>query len=131
MSEILIIGGTRFVGPPLISKLLSNENNITIFCRGTDYGYTLDAKIRIIKGDREKEADLRKIFFQKYDLVFDMCCYSKQHADDLLAALRGNFNHLAWSALQPGDDVLVNVSVSMDTTGKEIVSVGQILVNNK
>lgn len=96
MGEILIIGGTRFVGPPLISKLLANGNHITIFCRGSNYGYKPDPKIKIIKGDRENETDLQKIYPQKYDLVFDMCCYSRQHADDLLAALRGNFNHLVF-----------------------------------
>lgn len=38
---------------------------------------------------------------------------------------------IAWDKLSPGDDVLVNVSASMDSSGKETTSVGQILVNNK
>ncbi len=38
---------------------------------------------------------------------------------------------IQWSELGAGDDVLVNLSVSSDASGKEIVSVGQILVNNR
>ena len=47
--------------------------------------------------------------------------------------LRGSKSggEIKWSALKPGDDVLINVSVSMDASGKETVSIGQILVNNR
>lgn len=44
MANILIIGGTRFLGPELIKILSKKGHRITIFCRGNNYGVKLYKK---------------------------------------------------------------------------------------
>lgn len=82
--KILIIGGTRFVGPELIKLLLKNNDEVTIFSRGTDYKKVLDKRINQIVGDRENELDLKQLEKENYEVVYDMCCYNPQQAKKLV-----------------------------------------------
>lgn len=68
--NILIIGGSRFVGPHVISLLLKNKHKLTVFNRGTvDFKYPKD--VRFIKGNRGNGFGLN----EKFDVVIDMCAY--------------------------------------------------------
>lgn len=96
MSNVLIIGGTRFVGPELVRKLLSSGDKITVFSRGNNYGRKLDSRVEYIYGDREKDEDLSKLFLNKYDTVYDMCCYCKDHAEELIKHSSQKINHLVF-----------------------------------
>lgn len=66
--NILIIGGSRFVGPLLIERLLKKKHKVTIFNRGH---YPAPSGVSFIQGDRSK-------FFidTHFDIVIDMCAYN-------------------------------------------------------
>lgn len=68
--KILIIGGSRFVGPVLIAQLLEAGHALTVFNRGT-VATTYPSGVRFLQGDRAEGFDLKEHF----DVVIDMCAY--------------------------------------------------------
>lgn len=84
--NILIIGGSRFVGPYLAELLLNRGHGLTIFNRGLlkpEY----PTEMRFVKGDRNKEFNLKECF----DAVIDMCAYSGAQTENALRQLRFDF----------------------------------------
>lgn len=77
--KILIIGGTRFVGPFVIDKLLKHKHNLTVFNRGTQK-YVYDRKITHIKGDRNSKVNIPGNF----DVVIDTCAYNANQLRNVL-----------------------------------------------
>jgi nucleoside-diphosphate-sugar epimerase len=83
--DVLIIGGSRFVGPLLVEKLLAAGHSLTIFNRGnirTSYG-----KAEFVRGDRESGFSLKKSF----DVVIDMCAYEARHTQMAIEQLDFDF----------------------------------------
>lgn len=75
MADILILGGTNFIGRRLVERLLKNpELNITLFNRGKTND-SLFPNCRKIMGDREIPADLEPLFVESWDYVIDLSCY--------------------------------------------------------
>jgi 2'-hydroxyisoflavone reductase len=70
--KILIVGGSRFVGPLVIEALLKRKHKLTVFNRGRIRA-RYDKEIVFIKGDRDK--DLKKIQ-EHFEVVIDMCAYT-------------------------------------------------------
>lgn len=69
--KVLIIGGSRFVGPLLISQLLQANHDVVVFNRG-QINNNYPNGVRFIEGDRNngfKVAD-------HFDAVVDMCAYT-------------------------------------------------------
>ena len=67
--KILILGGTRFVGKALVSKLNSVGNEITLFTRGNN---PIPRNVEHIKGDRQNLNDLRLLANREFDVVADI-----------------------------------------------------------
>lgn len=88
MKKTLIIGGSRFVGPELIKKLLKDNHKVTIFNRGNSYGWNIPKGVIHIQGDRSKKEDIQKLKETKYDFIYDMCCFDKEDAKLLLQELK-------------------------------------------
>ncbi len=88
MKNILIIGGSRFVGPQLINKLLKDGNNITIFNRGNNYGQKLPKSVKRIIGDRSSLDDLNKLNEYSFDIVYDMICFDPDEIPLLLKVVK-------------------------------------------
>ena len=63
------MGGTRFVGKSLVSKLLNQNHDIDIFTRGNKLN---PDNTNLIKGDRNDIECIRKLKNKKYDLIFDI-----------------------------------------------------------
>ena len=82
--DILIIGGSRFVGPLLVGKLLGNGHKVTIFNRGH---HPKPSGVSFIKGDRNREFNLK----QKFDLVIDMCAYTGEQTKTAIDSLDFDF----------------------------------------
>lgn len=70
--NILIIGGTRFLGRHLVDAALSNGHTITLFNRGKT-GPELFPQIETINGDRE--TDLNRLAGRQWEAVIDTCGY--------------------------------------------------------
>lgn len=70
--NILIIGGTIFLGKHIINSALTNKHNITLFNRGI-HNPDWFPELERIKGDRE--GDLSELKGRKFDAVIDTCGY--------------------------------------------------------
>ena len=84
--EILIIGGSRFLGPILIEQLLKNGHSLSVFNRGTIKSeYT--SGVHFIKGDRNGSFNIDDHF----DVVIDTCAYTGIHTKKTLDDLDFDF----------------------------------------
>lgn len=68
--KVLIIGGSRFVGPILVSQLLNSGHEVTVFNRG-QVKNSYPENVRYIQGDRNDGFNIKDHF----DVVVDMCAY--------------------------------------------------------
>lgn len=62
------MGGTRFVGPPLVSRLQSQGHLLTLFTRGQR---PLPSQVEHIRGDRGQDKDLSLLENRRFDVVVD------------------------------------------------------------
>ena len=85
----LIIGGTRNLGPSLVSALLRAEHQVSIFHRGitqTD----LPSRSKRLYGDRSDERQLRSaVGNREFDLVVDTTLYNGADARRVLDIFSG------------------------------------------
>ena len=70
--NILIIGGTRFVGRHLVEAALARGHEITLFNRGKS-NPKIFPQVESIQGDRER--NLSKLSNRNWDTVIDTCGY--------------------------------------------------------
>lgn len=83
--EILIIGGSRFVGPLLVDRL-RRKHLVTVFNRGeiaTEY----PKGVEFVKGDRNHPMHLHK----EFDAVIDMCAFNGEQTKAALEQLDFRF----------------------------------------
>ncbi|MFH1394343.1 MAG: NAD-dependent epimerase/dehydratase family protein [Candidatus Micrarchaeota archaeon] len=69
--DALIIGGSRFVGPLLVERLLGKGHGVTLFNRGrikSDYRKEID----FIRGDRDRGFGIDR----RFDVVIDTCAFA-------------------------------------------------------
>jgi 2'-hydroxyisoflavone reductase len=67
--KVLVLGGTDFVGPALVSAALAHGDDVTIFHRGQT-GRAPDG-VRVVHGDRTNPSDLDAVAGEQWDLVAD------------------------------------------------------------
>jgi len=87
--KILLIGGTRFIGPKIINSL-HKKAEVTVFNRGTNPNFVYPAGVRVVKGDRNSTDDVEKLKRQKYNTIIDTCAYTKKQIEsieDLITAV--------------------------------------------
>ena len=61
------MGGTRFVGKALVSKLFAKGYDITVFTRGNNHHHE---NVKQIKGDRNS-SDIEQLAGMSFDVVID------------------------------------------------------------
>ncbi len=81
--KILILGGTRFIGPSLITKLsgrMGDEVSLTCFHRGlhTRPMPALNTGITHRIGDRHDESRIEELFKDTWDIVIDLSAVDEQ-----------------------------------------------------
>ena len=82
--KILVLGGTKFFGIPMIKALLNYGHDITIATRGHQ-PIPFESKVKHIKMDRQNQEDLKSLFSNAhYDLVIDKIAYSSNDIKKLL-----------------------------------------------
>jgi 2'-hydroxyisoflavone reductase len=88
--KILLIGGTRFVGPALVDAARARGHDVTLFNRGLS---APDAypDIESITGDRERDLDQLKK--RHWDAVIDTCGYFPRQLKMSAGALRQAADH--------------------------------------
>lgn len=66
--RILVMGGTRFVGRPVVAHLLAAGHDLTLFTRGRQ---PIPDGVRHIQGDRGVEGDLAALAGDPFDAIVD------------------------------------------------------------
>jgi 2'-hydroxyisoflavone reductase len=70
--DLLILGGTRFLGRHLVEAALRDDHRVTLFNRGLS-GPDLFPEVETITGDRD--GDLSALQGRRWDAVIDTCGY--------------------------------------------------------
>lgn len=84
--NVLILGGSRFIGYFTLLELAKKNWNITIFNR--QLGVPPEAfpnKINFLKGDRNKPEDYVSAFNKKYDLVIDFSGFKLSQVEPIFS----------------------------------------------
>jgi nucleoside-diphosphate-sugar epimerase len=99
--RILVIGGTKFIGPRLVRRLVADGHDVSVFHRGQTKA-NLPPGVRELIGDRRRlpdhAAELRRL---GPDVVVDMIAYTEQDALAVVATFRGVAGRLV--AISSGD----------------------------
>jgi nucleoside-diphosphate-sugar epimerase len=66
--DVLVMGGTRFVGRPVVAQLLAAGHGVTLFTRGRQ---PVPDGTRHIQGDRTVESDLAALDGETFDVIID------------------------------------------------------------
>lgn len=89
--RMLILGGTRFLGPEIVRAALDAEWEVTLFNRGQSNPALFDdLETRI--GDRNT-SDYASLAKGEWDLVVDTSCYIPAHVTAAIDALSGRAAH--------------------------------------
>ena len=87
---LLIMGGTRFLGPALVEAATAKGWTITLFNRGkSNPGLFKDRPIEQIHGDRNVPEDVRKLAGRKWDAVIDTSGYFPKQLRSSTGVLAG------------------------------------------
>jgi 2'-hydroxyisoflavone reductase len=89
--NILVVGGTRFVGRAIVEALLERGHGVTLFNRGT-HPDVLPTVPRIV-GDRGREDDLAQLRGPDWDCVVDVSGYRPGEVRSLLSAVGDTTRH--------------------------------------
>ncbi|WP_170834427.1 NAD-dependent epimerase/dehydratase family protein [Fictibacillus solisalsi] len=87
--HVFVIGGTRFMGPAIIKRLVDLGHKVTVFHRGETKA-ELPPEVARMLGDRNNLPSYRdKIQKIKPDAVLDMMCLTELQAKELVDTLDG------------------------------------------
>lgn len=85
--EILVLGGTGFIGPHMVREALRRGHSVTLFNRGQTNN-ALFPDLETIKGDRDGE--LSMLEGRKWDAVIDNSGYVPRHVQNSVRTLAPN-----------------------------------------
>lgn len=85
--DILVLGGTGFIGPPMVREALRRGHGVTLFNRGRTNN-TLFPDLETIKGDRG--SDLAGLEDRRWDVVIDNSGYVPRHVENSARLLAPN-----------------------------------------
>ena len=88
--NLLIIGGTTFVGPALVAEARASGHRVTLFNRGLSSQESV-AGVELIRGDRE--TDLGRLAGRSWDAVIDTCGYVPRLVRLSAHSLQGSVGH--------------------------------------
>lgn len=101
--DVLVIGGTVFLGRAVVAAALARGDRVTTFNRGRSGPPA--AGVTAMTGDRTRAADLTQLAGRRFDLVVDTCGYvaaDVARAADLLAPTVGHYSFVSSISVYPG-----------------------------
>ncbi|TRY24136.1 NAD-dependent epimerase/dehydratase family protein [Brevibacillus sp. LEMMJ03] len=89
--NVLVLGGTRFIGPHVVRQLVAAGHETALFNRGQSRpDISLPQGVRIIRGDRRRLADYRESFRSfAPDVVIDLFPYTEAEAQAVMTVFDG------------------------------------------
>ncbi|MEP7050068.1 MAG: NAD-dependent epimerase/dehydratase family protein [Pseudomonadota bacterium] len=88
MLNALIVGGTGLISTGISKQLLARGAQVTVYNRAQREP-ALPAGVRQITGDREAAAFTHAFASERFDVVYDMICFTPRQADESVQAFRG------------------------------------------
>jgi nucleoside-diphosphate-sugar epimerase len=86
--KILVIGGTNFIGPPVVRRLCGMGHEVTVFHRGKSIA-ELPSDVHHILGDRTHLDEFKNKFEEiSPQVVLDMFAYTEQDARTLMKTFK-------------------------------------------
>src|SRR6476646_9600439 len=89
--DVLVIGGSVFLGRAVVDEALASGATVTVFNRGKS-GRARDG-VRQLTGDRTVAADLEQLRGERFDLVIDTCGYVPADVGRGAELLAGSCGH--------------------------------------
>jgi nucleoside-diphosphate-sugar epimerase len=91
--NVLVIGGSRFLGYHLVRRLLQDGHEVTLFNRGQtpdDFGLS----VKRIRGDRQDRDDFRrKLGPRTFEAVVDLIAFRKEDSRSAVETFGGRAGH--------------------------------------
>lgn len=91
--DVLVLGGTGFIGPHMVRELLRRGHSVTLFNRGKTND-ELFSDLETIRGDRDGGLDGLK--GRQWDVVIDNSGYVPRHVADSARLLSGSIDHYVY-----------------------------------
>ena len=92
--DVLVLGGSVFLGRAVVAEALAADHTVTVFNRGVSGAEPEGA--RHVRGDRAVAADLEQLRAHHFDLVVDTCGYVPAVVNLSVAALEPVAAHYAF-----------------------------------
>ena len=93
--NLLVLGGTVFLGRHLVEAALAREHDVTLFNRGIN-NPDLFPEVERLRGDRD--GDLSALEGRRWDAVIDTCGYVPSHVRDSAQLLAGAVDHYTFTS---------------------------------
>jgi 2'-hydroxyisoflavone reductase len=90
--RVLVIGGNRFLGLELVTRLLAHGHDVTLFNRGT-LPDPFGQRVHRLRGDRGGDAFDRQLAGTVWDAVFDFALFTAEQAQRTARVLTGRVGH--------------------------------------
>jgi len=87
--DMLVIGGTRFMGPLLLPRLVLRGHRVTVLRRGHDYGRPLPPGVEDLHADRGTDAFDAALAGRRFDAVVDFAAYEGSDVERFARVLGG------------------------------------------
>jgi len=124
--NLLILGGTKFLGRHLVEAALASNHRVTIFNRGTRAG--LFPQVEELRGDRSQGAQgLSALHGRQWDAVIDTCGYIPRLVRASAEALRDSVGRYVfvssisvYSEFSEGPDEASPVAELTDASSEDI-----------
>lgn len=134
--QILILGGTNFIGRNLVERLGQfPQYELTLFNR-QETAPLLFPGINRIKGDRGSE-DISRLAVKDWDCVIDLSCYYPDHLSSMLDVLAGRYQRYIFissiSAYQLNESLITEETPLLDdeSYGGRKAACERILMKNE
>lgn len=88
--RLLVLGGTRFLGPAIVEEALARGHEVTLFNRGKS-NTEIFQDLEQLRGDRDGQLDTLK--GRTWDAVVDTSGYIPRHVHDSATLLQGAVDH--------------------------------------
>lgn len=95
-AHALVVGGTGLVSMAIVQQLLARGFRVSVFNRGLRAPTALEG-VRQIQGDRSAaQAFVRAFEHERFDVVYDMICYTPDDAEATARAFAGRCEQLVF-----------------------------------